>query len=280
MIDLGRDGLQFRPRRPWARDFVRIVSWNIERGLQFAKILEFLRTMQADVLLLQELDLNARRTGHRDVAHELARSLNLNYAFGMEFQELSQGTPNSPAYHGMATLTPWPISNARVIRFRNQSQFWSPRWYVPDLALFQRRIGGRIALVAEIAIYGRKVVTYNIHLESRGGDRLRLRQLQEVLDDSRGYIDRPEMVLAGDFNMNAGAAAAAPLSDARFYDALRMPEHPTSTAHGFHQPHTIDWIFVSDSHGFQGRVHNNIRASDHYPISATVKRCAGKFAGF
>ena len=32
---LGRSG-------PWPRDFCRIVSWNIERGLQLPKILEFL----------------------------------------------------------------------------------------------------------------------------------------------------------------------------------------------------------------------------------------------
>jgi hypothetical protein len=32
---------------------------------------------------------------------------------------------------------------------------------MPDLPVFQRRIGGRIALVAESTIYGRKVVSYN-----------------------------------------------------------------------------------------------------------------------
>ena len=117
--------------RPRSRESLHIVSWNIERGLQLSKILDFLAAIQADLLLLQEVDLNARRTRYRDIARELAQALNLNYAFGMEFQELGAGTAARPAYHGMATLSPWPLSNARIIRFRDQSAFWKPRWYVP-----------------------------------------------------------------------------------------------------------------------------------------------------
>ena len=132
MNDSTLSRVRFGPPRPWSRDFFRIVSWNIERGLQFPKILEFLRTIQADLLLLQEVDLNARRTRYRDIASELAHHLNLNYVFGMEFQELSEGTAARPAYHGMATLSPWPLSKARTIRFRDQSSFWKPRWYVPE----------------------------------------------------------------------------------------------------------------------------------------------------
>ena len=89
------------------------------------------------------MDLNARRTQCRDVASELAHALNLNYAFGIEFQELSEGTAASPAFHGNATLSPWPLSKARIIRFRDQSTFWKPHWYVPELAVFQRRLETR-----------------------------------------------------------------------------------------------------------------------------------------
>ena len=277
MTDPTRAGMRFGPVRPWSRDFCRIVSWNIERGLQFPKILDFLRTIQADLLLLQEVDLNARRTRYRDVASDLAQALNFNHAFGMEFQELSEGTSARPAFHGMATLSPWPLSKVRIIRFRDQSTFWQPRWYVPDLAVFQRRIGGRIALVAEAAIYGRKVVTYNLHLESRGADALRLQQLNEVLADSRRYVDRPIFVVAGDFNLNAGEGGAAEvLRNAGFHDVVQSSRNPTSTAHGLsHHARPIDWIFVSDTPSSQGRVHDDIHASDHFPVSAILSRsCA------
>jgi endonuclease/exonuclease/phosphatase family metal-dependent hydrolase len=48
---------------------------------------------------------------------------------------------------------------------------------------------------------------------------------------------------------------------------------PASTAHRLSDhARTIDWIFVSDTADSQGRVHNDIRASDHYPVSATLTR--------
>jgi endonuclease/exonuclease/phosphatase family metal-dependent hydrolase len=257
--------LELRQARP---DSLRILSWNIERGLQLPKILDFLRAIDADLLLLQEVDLNARRTRRRDIASDLARALNLNYAFGMEFQELSEGTAASPAYHGMATLTRWPLLRARVIRFRDQSAFWKPRWFVPDIPVFQRRLGGRIALVTETTIHARKVVSYNLHLESRGNDALRLRQLNEVLGDCGGYVDQPLLVIGGDFNLQAGdGGVAKALRAAGFHDAVRLPKCPTTTAH---HPRAIDWIFVSATLDSEGRVHNDIHASDHFPVSTAL----------
>ncbi len=257
-------GLRRSTRPP---ESLRVVSWNIERGLQFPKVLEFVRSIDADLLLLQEVDLNARRTQRRDIAYELGQALNVNYAFGMEFQELSQGTAASPAYHGMATLTRWPLARARVIRFRDQSAFWKPHWFVPDVPLFQRRLGGRIALVAETTIRSRKIVTYNLHLESRGNDALRLRQLKEVLADCRRYRDQPIFIIGGDFNLHAaGGEVGSALRDAGFHDAVRLPAQPTTIAH--HAP--IDWIFISAALDRTGRVHDEIRASDHYPVSTTL----------
>ncbi len=270
MPDANGGGLGLQPADARPRGSLRVVSWNIERGLQLPKILDFLRTLEADLLLLQEVDLNARRTRHLDIANELARALKMNYAFGMEFQELSEGTTANPAYHGAATLTRWPLLRAKIIRFRDQSAFWKPRWFVPDIPAFQRRLGGRIALVAETTIRTRKIVSYNIHLESRGNDELRLRQLNEVLADSRSYADEPMFVIGGDFNMDAGHSdAARVLREAGFHDAVRLPKHPTTTAH---HARAIDWIFVSETPDSDGRVHDNIRASDHYPVSTNLMR--------
>jgi len=35
----------------------------------------------------------------------------MNYVFGREFQELTQGSRAAPAYHGQATLSRWPLSS-------------------------------------------------------------------------------------------------------------------------------------------------------------------------
>jgi len=55
MTDIGSGGSRMAPVRPWSRDFFRIVSWNIERGLQFPKVLDFLRTIEADLVLLHQI---------------------------------------------------------------------------------------------------------------------------------------------------------------------------------------------------------------------------------
>ena len=107
-------------------DSIRIVNWNIDRGLRLSRGIEFLAGAKADIILLQEADLNARRTHHINVAKEIAHTLEMNYVFGREFQELTQGSKTSPAYHGQATLSRWPLSNCRIIRFQRQSHFWHP----------------------------------------------------------------------------------------------------------------------------------------------------------
>jgi hypothetical protein len=98
----------------------------------------------------------------------------MNYVLGCEFQELTQGTRTSPAYHGQAALSPWPLSSPRIIRFNRQSSFWRPRWFLHEIKSFQERIGGRMAFVSEVNIAGKALVLYNLHLESRGDDNFAL----------------------------------------------------------------------------------------------------------
>src|SRR5262249_46461383 len=182
----------------WPRTSVRVVDWNIDRGLKLSKIIDFLGDSNADLFLLQEVDVNAHRTNRLNIAQEIARKLHLNYVFGREFVELTQGSKASPAYHGQATLSRWKISNSHLIHFQRQSDFWKPRWFKPKLSTFQERLGGRIALVSEIDIQGLPVVTYNLHLESRSDDDLRLAQLSEVLRNTTAYDPARLLILAGD----------------------------------------------------------------------------------
>jgi len=253
---------------------LRIVDWNIERGQRLQGITDFLVGVNADILILQEVDLNARRTHHLNIAETIARKLEMNYVFGREFQELAQGSKDSPAYHGQATLSKWPISKPRLIRFPRQSQFWQPHWFLPKIEPFQERLGGRIALVAEINVSGRKLVTYNLHLESRGNDALRISQLGEVLSDATCYDAKCPVIVAGDLNLDASKAAVAlQLTRAGFQDAVSSPRStPTTPARGlFEGRRRIDWAFIRGPlRASSGQVHGNVKASDHYPISFTL----------
>jgi len=253
----------------WPPHSLRIVDWNIDRGQQLQGVIDFLANANADLLILQEVDLNARRTHRLNIAEEIARNLKMDYVFGREFEELVQGSKSSPAYHGQAILSKWPISNPRLIRFSRQSHFWQPRWFVPKIEPFQERLGGRIALVAEINVSGSKLIIYNLHLESRGNDELRFFQVREVLSDAaRRDADCP-IIVAGDLNLDASKEVVAEaLTRAGFQDAvaLRTPTAPGSSF--FERGHRIDWAFIRGPiRASSGRVHSQVKASDHYPIS-------------
>ena len=256
----------------WPENSILVVDWNIDRGLRLSGIIDFLAGMKADLIILQEVDLNARRTHQRNVAREISQKLQMNYVFGREFEELTQGSRTSPAYHGQATLSPWPLSNFRILRFRRQSGFWRPRWFLPEIQPFQERIGGRMALVSDVCIAGRTLVTYNLHLESRGDDNLRCSQLIECLDDAGRYkLDTP-IVLAGDFNLDtARSAAAAAVSRAQF-QAVSSERHVRTTPPRsiFDRGKVIDWVFTRGSRAADLQVHSTVSASDHYPLSVKL----------
>lgn len=270
----------FAPTRlaTWRPGLLRVVDWNIDRGLQLSAVTDFLASTKADILILQEVDLNARRTNHLNIAEEIARKLQMNYVFGREFQELVQGSKESPAYHGQAVLGKWPLSNPRLIRFSRQSHFWQPHWFVPKIEPFQERLGGRIALVAEINLAGNKIITYNLHLESRGNDELRLAQVQEVLSDAARQDSECSIIVAGDFNLDASKDnAASAFATAGFQDAIAIPRIPTTPSRHLLEPgRRIDWAFIRGPiRAASGRVYNQVKASDHYPISFTLTAARG-----
>ena len=254
----------------WPSRSLRIVDWNINRGQQLQGVIEFLASTNADILILQEVDFNARRTHRLNIAQEIARKLEMDYVFGCEFQELVQGSKSSPAYHGQATLSRWPISKPRLIRFSKQSHFWQPHWFLPRIEPFQERLGGRIALIAQINVAGSKVMIYNLHLESRGNDALRISQFAEVLSDATCYDGECPVIVAGDLNLDASRESVAfAVAKAGFQDAVTAPHIPTTPARGlFEGGRQIDWAFVRGPvRACSGQVHRRVKASDHYPIS-------------
>ena len=181
-----------RPRLPGLGDSLVVAQWNIERGLEFdairlalsnpkgfsafledrgskisleerARVLDQVETLkQADVIVLNEVDWGVNRTLFRNVADELAGSLNMNYAYGVEFVEVDPITmgidhsvmaqevveayappggshaeamarahqimqPDPANYHGLhgsAILSRYRLSNVRLYPFRCQGHDW------------------------------------------------------------------------------------------------------------------------------------------------------------
>lgn len=253
---------------------IRAVSWNINRGLQLERVIDFLASSRADLVLLQETDVNARRTGRRNVPREIAQALRMNYIFGREFEELAQGSPTNPAYHGQTTLSRLPMLNGHVLRFREQSTFWHPRWFVPPLRCLQRRLGGRMALICEIAFGGVPLTLYNVHLESRGSDELRMRQLSEILAEIEQYRKEMPVLLAGDFNFDLSRGAAVPLIAGAGIDNpfASFSAGRTTLEHRRWKPATIDWMLTRGAvSAHHPAIHESITGSDHFPLSLELR---------
>jgi endonuclease/exonuclease/phosphatase family metal-dependent hydrolase len=253
-------------------DVIHIVSWNIARGSRLDDITEFLLNTKADLIILQESDRNSRRTSRRNIAKEISRKLGMNYVFGIEFHELSQGSHESPAYHGQATLSSWPISNPRILRFQRQSKFWRPHWWLPNLPPLQRRLGGRMALLTHISIRTTTLAVYNLHLESRSDDGLRCGQLNELLEDANRHSPNLPVIAAGDFNFDITQPyPASAVADAYFYNPFAGIGMQTTRPPRFGRSKAVDWILVRGTvRATASQMHSSVDASDHYPLSLEV----------
>jgi endonuclease/exonuclease/phosphatase family metal-dependent hydrolase len=245
-----------------------ILNWNIDRGERLNEIKDQIRLLKPDLCILQEVDRGARRTHGEDVAKELAQAFEMNYIFAPEFQELGQGTAEDPAYHGQALLTTLPIRSSRMIRFEHQSGFWKPRrLLISSVPLLQRREGGRVALVAELDNGGKPLVVYDLHLESKGTEQLRLLQLKEVLDDARRYPPETPVIVAGDFNTLSFHSRLIPeLQRAGFRSAFGDRRVRTHVIVG-----ALDWVFVRGSIEYEHQQVLHVPGSDHFPISVDVR---------
>lgn len=242
---------------PAAARPLKIVTWNIEHGARFNKIVVTLKAFDADVVLLQEVDRGCKRSGKVDVARELAHALGMNWVTGGEFQEIGEAHGNAPAITGQAILSRTPISDPAVIVFRKQS---SMRWRFNP---FQPRRGARIALRAQTA----GLLVYSLHLESGGGDKQRTSQLMDVFTDQARYPGA-NVVIAGDFNNSVGIHSFMfdAFRPAGFVDALGAGPRRTSVD----GRHPIDWLFAKGATETTGRVETVHDASDHYPLIATI----------
>jgi endonuclease/exonuclease/phosphatase family metal-dependent hydrolase len=242
-------------------DGLKVITWNIERGEAYDSIVTVLRDLDADVLLLQEVDRDCRRTNYRNVARDLAHALEMNWTSAGEFQEIGEARGGNAAITGQAILSRFPIENAAVLRFAAQDRL---RW---SLNPVQPRRGGRIALKATTG----GMLVYNTHIESGGNDSLGRRQIAEILADHRSDPHaHSSVVIGGDFNNGPVRRAPmfATLLAAEFTDALGEHAERGPTSYG--QRHPIDWIFVKNATAVGGRVIHALSASDHFPVIAAL----------
>ena len=126
---VGVRGTKAGSQEDLGKRFIRVATWNIERGLEFEAIKaalmndqrffrrlpaaarsskfdlnaildEAAKLSRADVIVLNEADWGVKRTDYRYIARELANALQMNYAFGVEFVEVDPLTLGRETFEG------------------------------------------------------------------------------------------------------------------------------------------------------------------------------------
>lgn len=163
--------------------------------------------MNADVLLLSEVDVGCARTGYVDVGLVLAKALHMNYVFCTEFVELA--SPLRPAHlqgggvHGNAILSRYELSHVHSALFRAQPGAASWRE-----SRDQPRRGGRCYVSALVHTPQGAVRVYSVHLEVLCGPVARVQQFLEVYEHAEAHrYESVAQIIGGDFNTHAHGLA-------------------------------------------------------------------------
>ena len=181
---------------------IRVLAWNIERGLRLDGIVTALRDdprLGADLYLLTELDWGMARTQNRAVAQEIARALELNYVFAPCYMCPSKGTgpdhrvkeENTLSLHGNALLSRYPLERAHTLELPNGKDKMRGR---------EKRIGCERAVLARVHHPLGRFWAVCLHLDAHSSQRHRHREMKLVLDHLEGLSPPLPVLLGGDWN--------------------------------------------------------------------------------
>ena len=178
------------------KDSFKCAVFNMEHGCRNREIVPFLLENRdlcdADILFGNELDDGTERSGNFDSSKAIAEALGYNYAYALEFVELVN--PNDmKGYEGNTLFSKWPIIWAKSLYVPEEYN-----WYFDE----QVRIGGRVAVYAEIDINGKHVGAVCIHLENRTTPEGRGRQTEAILQKADEWFGNIPIVVGGDYNTN------------------------------------------------------------------------------
>lgn len=217
---------------------MRVATYNIKHcGVEGPEaVASVLRSIDADLAGLQEVDVGVDRSGRVDQAAVLAAALGRHVVFGAAFGY------GGGAY-GVALLSRWPIRASETVA-------------LPSL------VEPRALLVAEVDAPGGPITAAVTHF---GLDaRERIAQARAAAVALRG---RQRVVLFGDFNASLGERAME-LLEAEFADCASLAGAAPLRTYPAHAPTIgIDHVWLGGARGTPAAVRAvPALASDHLPV--------------
>lgn len=144
---------------------IKVIGWNAERGTYWDRFYSLIREQEElkepFVILMNEMDIGMARSGNVHTARRLALQLRMNYAYGVEFLELTRGTKaeqeatkgkrDALSLHGNAILSKCILGDAMILRDPLPRTYFSKHAHKGINADgFEVRLGGRMGLFARI----------------------------------------------------------------------------------------------------------------------------------
>jgi endonuclease/exonuclease/phosphatase family metal-dependent hydrolase len=243
---------------------LRVVAWNVEYTRSLDAQIEALTTdpelSSADVFLLSEVDRCSTRNGVRRAARLLAQAIGGDYAYAIEFVELSIGRTIG-GDTGQAIVSRRPLSGGSVLCHAGPTD-----WFTSDE---EPRLGRRITLAADVPVGDTTARLYAVHFESEdlfGAERAP--QVKEVLDAAQREACGRPIVVAGDFNTwYPTAPERAVMSAADFVDAFEL----LGDTGGTHSSgRRLDYLYERGFDVLSGTIRRDLDLSDHPPLFATL----------
>jgi hypothetical protein len=174
---------------------LRVIEFNAERGRWWLESAHLLRDY--DVIILNEMDIGMARSDQQHTTRLLANYLGMNYAWGLEFVELTNGNQddrdvtagysNDYGLHGNAFLTRCEISDPLIFRDK-VGLYFSNKQIGLNAGGLEKRLGGRMGMFGRIVVNGKSLVIGSVH--KIGGSQ------KEIYN----YIGSSPAIVAGDQN--------------------------------------------------------------------------------
>eukprot|EP00606_Chrysophyceae_sp_TOSAG23-5_P000313 GSChrysophyteH2.ASY1.ANO1.1721.1 assembled CDS len=138
---------------------IRVVEANLGRGRRISMWVDELRKLDPDVIIVNEADITMTRSDNQHIVRNMASLLHMNYAWGVEYVELSKGTKREHAetkgiedtkfLHGNAILSKFNLSEPKIYRDDMDNEF-SKHANLINADAFERRMGGRMGMLVKI----------------------------------------------------------------------------------------------------------------------------------
>ena len=270
---------------------VTVAAWNLERCLFPEESASKLKATGAPLVLLSEMDEGMARTQQGDPTAVVASELDMSYAYGVEFLELSLGSEiehsfckddrNDKGFHGNAIMASTALKDVFLFRLPGEAV-----WFKDSNE--QPRVGERCAIGAIVETESGPFVAVSVHLESAATGPYRERQTAALIDAVEAYAPGLPILIGGDLNTGNHSESGDFETDTLFAMAAargferhggpleQMSTRPSLITRFPDRAKKLDWFLtrglnISDSHLVSSLNDEGKPLSDHDIVVCTIE---------